>query len=70
MRVIKEPKTYHFHDEWEENYFFNLIKGKCVCLICNSRATYKFNHKNYEADFPPKSWKHRIYEVEYAEKST
>ena len=65
MSVIKKQKTYHLHDEWEENYFFNLIKEKCVCLICNSiiSISKKVNlerHYKSNRDFPPKSVKRRI----------
>ena len=61
----KKTKTYHFHHEWEEDYFFTMNKLKCVCLICytslalakNGNLERHFNscHKKYDTDYPPKS---------------
>ena len=58
----KKIKTYHYHSEWEEDYFFIMMKDKCVCFICNTTVALpkKANverhfltvHKNYEADYP------------------
>ena len=33
--VKKEVKTYHFHSQWEVEYFFVDSNGKCVCSVCN-----------------------------------
>jgi hypothetical protein len=38
MSVPKKNKTYHFHDEWEIEYFFVMVKDKC-CLICNTSVS-------------------------------
>lgn len=61
----KKTKTYHFHNEWEEDYFFTMNQLKCVCLICyaspalskkgNLERHFKSCHKKYDTDFPPKS---------------
>ena len=58
----KKIKTYHYHSEWEEDYFFIMMKDKCVCFICNTTVALpkKANverhfltfHKNFEADYP------------------
>lgn len=55
-------KTYHYHSEWEEDYFFTMMKDKCICFICNATVAlskkenvkrhYLTNHKNYEEDYP------------------
>lgn len=65
MQALKKAKTYHFHNEWEEDYFFTMNNSKCVCLIChvspaltkkgNLERHFKSCHKNYETNFPPKS---------------
>lgn len=70
MSINKKSKTYHFNDEWEINYFFKMIKEKCVCLICRSTISlpkkgnierhYNAHHKNYENDFPQKSEKRKM----------
>lgn len=61
----KKPKTYHFHAEWEEEFFFTMSYSKCVCLICqtsiaipkkgNVERHFRTLHKNYDSDFPAKS---------------
>lgn len=61
----KKPKTYHFHTEWEVDFFFTMSFSKCVCLICQSviaipkkgnvERHFRTVHKNYDTDFPPKS---------------
>ena len=65
----KPPKTYHFHKEWEEDYFFVEFKGKPICLICkdsvalskkcNLERHYKQKHvitkDKYDERFPPKT---------------
>lgn len=35
MSAPKHKKTYHFHGEWEEQFFVVMHKDKCICLICN-----------------------------------
>ena len=61
----KRKKTYLFHSEWEEEFFFTTVKETCVCLICGTTvATAKrhnverhFNtcHKSYHDKYPPAS---------------
>jgi hypothetical protein len=62
----KKSKTYHFHDEWEIEYFSIMVKDKYFSLICNAslffpkkgnlESHYNALHSNkYDADFPPKS---------------
>jgi hypothetical protein len=58
----KKVKTYYFHSEWEEQYFFTEVKGKNVCLLCNTSVSVakKGNierhhttvHSNFEKSFP------------------
>ena len=58
----KKAKTYHFHSEWEEQYFFTEVKGKSVCLLCNTSVSvpkkgnierhHKTVHSNFEKAFP------------------
>lgn len=58
----KKPKTYHYHDEWEDDFFFVMVKDKCVCIICNSNVAlpkkanverhFRTVHKKYEEDYP------------------
>lgn len=65
MSVSKRPKTYHFNDEWEYDFFFTMYRGKCICLICHSNVAlakkgnlerhFLSQHKKYELDFPHKS---------------
>jgi hypothetical protein len=65
MSDPKESKTYQFHDEWEMEYLFVMVKDKC-CLICNASVSLpkkdnlerhynSLNSNKYDADFPPKS---------------
>ncbi|XP_047020709.1 general transcription factor II-I repeat domain-containing protein 2A-like isoform X2 [Helicoverpa zea] len=61
----KKSKTYHFHQEWELDYFFTMVNGNCCCLICNTSLAIPkkgnlerhFNtmHSKYQTDFPPNS---------------
>ena len=61
----KKPKTYHFHPEWEEDFFFTVSNLKCVCLICQSTIAipkkgnverhFRTVHRNDDTDFLPKS---------------
>lgn len=61
----KRKKTYHFHNDWEEEFFFTTVKETCVCLICGATvATAKRHnverhfttcHKSYHANYPPGS---------------
>lgn len=65
MSIPKKSKTYHFHDDWEMEYLFVMVKDKC-CLICNASVSlpkkgnlechYNALHSyKYDVDFPPKS---------------
>lgn len=61
----KKAKTYHFHEEWEEDFFFTTSHSKCLCLICNGSISipkkgnierhYCTVHRSYDNDFPPKT---------------
>ncbi|KAL2097960.1 hypothetical protein ACEWY4_007167 [Coilia grayii] len=61
----KKPKTYIFHQEWEEEFLFTLVKEKCVCLMChqpqalskrgNLERHHNTNHPKFKNSFPPKS---------------
>lgn len=61
----KKTKTYHFHMEWEVDFFFNMSFSKCVCLICQSTIAipkkgnverhFRTVHGKYNTNFPPKS---------------
>lgn len=61
----KKQKTYHFHNEWEELYFFTMYKDKCLCLICratialpkkgNIERHFLSLHKKYENNYPVNS---------------
>ena len=63
--AAKRKKTYHFHNEWESEFFFTTVKETCVCLICgatvatakrhNVERHFTTNHKNYNANYPPGS---------------
>ena len=64
MSAAKKPKTYHFHEEWEEDYFFTMTHSKCVCLICkmsvfakkgNLERHFTKRHLDYNTDYPPGS---------------
>nr|XP_055065219.1 general transcription factor II-I repeat domain-containing protein 2A-like [Misgurnus anguillicaudatus] len=65
MAEGKRAKTYHFHPEWEEDYFFVYSHLKPVCLICNATVAlakkgnlerlFKTVHGSYERDFPAKT---------------
>lgn len=65
MSAVKKSKTYHFNKDWEEEFFFCMVKDKCICVIClasvaipkrgNLERHHKTVHKNYEKDFPPQS---------------
>lgn len=65
MAEGKRAKTYHFHPEWEEDYFFVYSHSKPVCLICNATVAlakkgnlerhFKTIHGSYERDFPAKT---------------
>ena len=30
----KKSKTYHFHQEWEHDFFFTSANGNTICLVC------------------------------------
>ncbi len=65
MTEAKKEKTYHFHSEWEEDYFFVYSNSKSICLIYNVSVAlpkrgnferhFKMLHKRYKMDFPPNS---------------
>lgn len=66
MNAHKKTKTYHFHDVWEIEYFFVMVKDKCCCLICNASVSlpkkgnlerhYNALHRSkFDGDFPLKS---------------
>ncbi|CAI5682820.1 unnamed protein product [Oreochromis niloticus] len=46
----KRKKTYHFHSEWEEEFFFTTVKDSCVCLICGATVATAKRH-NVERHF-------------------
>jgi len=57
-------KTY-FNQEWELEFFFVDIKGKCVCLLCrdalsifkrrNIEMRYRTKHADFDLKFPTDS---------------
>ena len=65
MAEGKGAKTYHFHPEWEEDYFFVYSHSKPVCLICNTTVAlakkgslkrhFKMVHGSCERKFPAKT---------------
>ncbi|XP_008185363.1 SCAN domain-containing protein 3-like [Acyrthosiphon pisum] len=65
MNANKKCKTYHFNQEWELEFFFVDIKGKCVCLICrdtlsifkrgNIERHYRTKHADFDLKFPTHS---------------
>ncbi|XP_072380584.1 zinc finger BED domain-containing protein 5-like [Diabrotica undecimpunctata] len=65
MSAAKKSKRNHFHNAWEEEFLFTIVKDKCVCLVCRSSVAlskrgnlerhYKTLHENYENDFPQNS---------------
>lgn len=65
MSALRKRKLYIFNDDWEEEFFFTMIKDKCICLICrasvalpkrgNLERHYKTMQTKYENDFPLKS---------------
>ena len=64
-KEIKKSKTYHFHQEWEEDFLFTMSHSKCVCLICRSSIAlpkkgnverhFRMVHRTFDTDFPPSS---------------
>jgi len=58
---LKRQKTYHFHKEWEEDYFFVMFNSRCVCLICyasislrkqgNLERHFITMHNKYKKDY-------------------
>ena len=60
----KKKKIYHFHTEWEEDFFFTMTFSKCVCLVCQSTVAipkkgnverhFRTLHGTYDTEFPPK----------------
>ena len=61
----KRQKTYHFHKEWEEDYFFVMFNSRCMCLICHASISlpkkgnferhFVTMHSKYRKDFPAQS---------------
>ncbi|XP_078542665.1 general transcription factor II-I repeat domain-containing protein 2-like [Lissotriton helveticus] len=59
---MRKCKTYYFHPEWENNFFFTQIEDKCTCLICGAKiaVSKKSNverhfltmHMHFERMFP------------------
>ena len=64
-KTFETKKTYHFHKEWEEDYFFIMFISRCVCLICHASISlpkkgnlerhFTIMHKKYTKDFPVQS---------------
>jgi hypothetical protein len=66
MSVPKKSKTYDFHDEWEIEYLFVMVRGKCCSLTYNTSVSLSKKDKierqcnalhtnKNDADFPPKT---------------
>lgn len=64
VKEIQKAKTYHFHQEWEDDFLFTMSYSKCVCLICQSRIApkkgnverhFRMVHRSFDTDFPPSS---------------
>ena len=64
LSATRRPKTYYFHKEWEEDYFFVYFKEKPICLICKASVAlakkanlerHYATHKKYDEKFPPKT---------------
>lgn len=61
----KKVKTYHYNKDWENDYFFIMVKNKCCCLICNTSIAlpkkgnverhFRTLHNKYEIDYPQNS---------------
>lgn len=64
MNPNKKCKTYHFNQEWELEFFFVDIKGKCVCLLCRDtlsffkRGNIERHYRTKHVDFDLKFTKH------------
>jgi len=62
VQTNKRIKTYHFHQEWETEFYFTNVNDKCVCLICGASVSvgkrcnveHHFTkvHGNFLRDFP------------------
>lgn len=62
MSVAKKTKIYHYHDEWEHDYFFVMSNSKCFCLICstsiaipkkgNVQRHFQTMHETYDTEYP------------------
>jgi len=60
----KKSKTYNFHEEWEKEFIFTMVKDKCVCMLChqtlalskrgNLERHHNTNQNKFES-FPAKS---------------
>lgn len=65
VKEIKKAKTYHFHQEWEDDFLFMMSYSKCVCLISRSSSAlpkkgnverhFRMVHRTFDTDFPPSS---------------
>ncbi|KAK0154682.1 General transcription factor II-I repeat domain-containing protein 2 [Merluccius polli] len=65
MSESKKKKTYHFQEEWEEEFFFTTVRDKSVCLICgaavalakrhNVERHFSTLHRTFNASYPPGS---------------
>ncbi|KAL3287647.1 hypothetical protein HHI36_002114 [Cryptolaemus montrouzieri] len=65
MSEAKKSKTYHFNNDWEEEFLFCMVKDDCICLVCrasvaipkpgNLERHHETVYKNYVKDFPPHS---------------
>ncbi|KAK0146900.1 SCAN domain-containing protein 3 [Merluccius polli] len=65
MSESKTKKTYHFQEEWEEEFFFTTVRDKSVCLICgaavalakrhNVERHFSTLHRTFNASYPPGS---------------
>ncbi len=61
----KKQKTYNFHQEWEEEFIFTMVKDKCVCMLCHQKQAlckrrnlerhHKTTHQKCKVSYPPKS---------------
>lgn len=65
MNPVKKSKAYHFHTEWEHDYFFTEVKGKCICLLCHASVAvgkkgnverhFNTTHSKVNTEFPANS---------------
>ncbi len=69
FRMLEAPrkklKTYNFHQEWEEELIFTMVKDKCVCMLCHQKQAlckrgnldrhHKTTRQKFKVSYPPKS---------------